>query len=145
MKELEVVLISESAEMPEYATHGSAGADLKAAMEEPVFLYPGDTKLVPTGLLMAIPETHFGMVVPRSGLGHKHGIVLGNGTGIIDSDYRGEVMVSLHNRSENPYKVNPGDRVAQILFVPVTQMMFKEVHKLNTTIRNGAGFGSTGE
>ena len=130
---------------PEYATHGSAGLDLCACMQEPLKLAPGQTSLIPTGIAIHIEDPHLAAVLlPRSGLGHKHGIVLGNLVGLIDSDYQGQVFVSCWNRSERPYEIQVGERIAQMVFVPVAQVRFEQVKEFTETSRSQGGFGHTG-
>lgn len=130
---------------PEYATHGSAGLDLCACMQEPLKLAPGQTSLIPTGIAIHIEDPHLAAVLlPRSGLGHKHGIVLGNLVGLIDSDYQGQVFVSCWNRSERPYEIQVGERIAQMVFVPVVQVRFEQVEEFTETSRSQGGFGHTG-
>ncbi|WP_045223790.1 dUTP diphosphatase [Methyloterricola oryzae] len=130
---------------PEYATHGSAGLDLRACLEAPLTLEPGSTHLIPTGLAIHIEDPALAAVLlPRSGLGHKHGIVLGNLVGLIDSDYQGQVMVSCWNRSNQPYEIQVGDRLAQMVFVPVVQVAFERVEEFSESQRAAGGFGHTG-
>ncbi len=134
-----------AAVLPRYATPGAAGADLCALpVGEPVTIDPGQTVLVRTGLAMAIPEGYVGLIFARSGLALKQGLAPANKVGVIDSDYRGEVMVSLHNHSDAPRTVNPGDRVAQFLLMPVPMADFLETEDLDDTARGAGGFGSTG-
>lgn len=130
---------------PTYATTGSAAVDLRAAVPHTTCIYPGDVKLIPTGLAMHIKDPNFcALILPRSGLGHKEGIILGNGTGLIDSDYQGEIMVSVWNRGKRaPYLIHPGDRIAQMVFLPIAQVRFDIVDDFTPTDRKG-GFGSTG-
>lgn len=131
--------------LPEYATSGSAGLDLRAAIDEPIIIQPGETILIPTGLAIHINDPSLAAVLlPRSGLGHKHGIVLGNLVGLIDSDYQGEVMVSCWNRGNSAFTIEIGERIAQMVFVPVTQVEFELVDKFTATSRGEGGFGSTG-
>ena len=131
---------------PHYATPGSAGLDLRACIEAPVKLHPGDTKLIPTGLAIHLADPGLAaMVLPRSGLGHKHGIVLGNLVGLIDSDYQGEIMVSTWNRGKDSFTINPLDRLAQLIVVPVMQVTFNVVDEFDTSSRGADGFGSTGK
>jgi dUTP pyrophosphatase len=132
--------------LPEYATTGSAGLDLRACIKTMKVLGPGETALIPTGFALHLNNPELAaMILPRSGLGHKHGVILGNSTGLIDSDYLGEIMVSLWNRSTLPYTINPGDRVAQMVIVPVKQVAFELVDGFEETVRGEGGFGSTGE
>lgn len=131
--------------MPHYGTEGSAGLDLRAALEETLVLNPGETKLIPTGLSVYIEDNNLAaMILPRSGLGHKHGIVLGNLVGLIDSDYQGELMVSCWNRGDKPFTMEIGERIAQLIIVPVVQAEFEIVEDFVATDRGTGGFGSTG-
>lgn len=131
--------------MPHYGTEGSAGLDLRAALEETLVLNPGETKLIPTGLSVYIEDNNLAaMILPRSGLGHKHGIVLGNLVGLIDSDYQGELMVSCWNRGDKPFTMEIGERIAQLIIVPVVQAEFEIVEDFVATDRGEGGFGSTG-
>ena len=131
--------------LPTYGTAGAAGLDLRACLEEPLSLYPGQTELIPSGLAIHIGDPNFAaMILPRSGLGHKHGIVLGNLVGLIDSDYQGQVMVSLWNRSQEPFELRPMERMAQLVVVPVVQVMFDVVDDFEASARGAGGFGSTG-
>lgn len=130
---------------PRYATPGSAGLDLRAALEAPLTLAPGEAELIPTGISIYIGDPGYaGLILPRSGLGHKHGIVLGNLVGLIDSDYQGPLMVSAWNRGQLPYRFTPLDRIAQLVLVPVIQAEFDWVEAFESTERGGGGFGSTG-
>ncbi|ESK40651.1 dUTP diphosphatase [Acinetobacter nectaris] len=132
--------------LPTYATSGSAGLDLRACLDEAVTIEPGQTVLVKTGLSIYIQDTNFaGLILPRSGLGHKHGIVLGNLVGLIDSDYQGELMVSVWNRSEKAFSLEPGERLAQYVLVPVVQAEFEQVEEFVATERGAGGFGHTGK
>src|SRR5216117_1886836 len=127
--------------LPTYATSGSAGMDLRACIGESLTIAPGDTVLVPTGIAIHIGDPELAAVIlPRSGLGHKHGIVLGNLVGLIDSDYQGPLMVSCWNRSREPYTVNPLDRLAQLMFVPVVQATFRVVDEFEASARGQGGF-----
>lgn len=131
--------------LPSYATEGSAGLDLRACIEQAQTLQPGDTCLVPTGLAIHIADPAYaGMILPRSGLGHKHGIVLGNLVGLIDSDYQGPLMVSVWNRGQAAFTLEPMERLAQLVIVPVQQVEFDIVTDFDETDRGGGGFGSTG-
>lgn len=131
--------------MPTYATSGSAGLDLRACVEQTTVIEPGQTMLVKTGLSIYIEDVHFaGLILPRSGLGHKHGIVLGNLVGLIDSDYQGELMVSVWNRSQTAFSLEPGERLAQYVLVPVVQAQFDIVDEFAATERGAGGFGHTG-
>ncbi len=135
-----------AAYLPSYATAGSAGLDLRACLDEPLVLAPGSTHFIPTGLAVHIADPGLaGLVLPRSGLGHKHGIVLGNLVGLIDSDYQGPLMVSCWNRSSVAYTVQPLDRVAQMVIVPVVQAQFRVVTAFGSSTRGAGGFGSTGQ
>lgn len=137
--------IGDSIEMPAYTTPGAAGLDLRACIDEPLELQPGDTDLLPTGLAIYIEDPGYAaMILPRSGLGHKHGIVLGNLVGLIDSDYQGELMISVWNRGQRSFTVEPGDRVAQLVLVPVVQTQFRVVEEFTSTERGTGGFGSSG-
>ena len=130
---------------PEYATEGSAGLDLRACLKEPLTVAPGDTHLIPTGLSVHIADPALAaMILPRSGLGHKHGIVLGNLVGLIDSDYQGELMVSCWNRGQTEFTIEIGERLAQMVLVPVVQADFEVVSELGASNRGEGGFGSTG-
>ena len=131
---------------PKYQTQGSAGIDLRACIEEPVVVQAGETKLLPTGIAINLDNSSLAaMILPRSGLGHKHGIVLGNLVGLIDSDYQGQLMVSVWNRSEvASYEIQPLERIAQLVIVPVVQMQFNVVEAFKETQRGAGGFGSTG-
>jgi dUTP pyrophosphatase len=131
--------------MPAYATPGSAGLDLRACIAEPLLLVPGQATLIATGLSIHIADPGLAaMILPRSGLGHKHGIVLGNLVGLIDSDYQGPLMVSCWNRSESAYTVQPLERIAQLVIVPVVQAAFQRVDSFDASQRGSGGFGSTG-
>lgn len=131
--------------LPAYATPGSAGLDLRACLDEPLLIEPGQTKLIPTGLAIHIADPGLAaMILPRSGLGHKHGIVLGNLVGLIDSDYQGPLMVSCWNRGHVAYTVQPMERIAQLVIVPVVQASFRCVDDFEASNRGAGGFGSTG-
>ena len=131
--------------LPECATAGSAGMDIRACVEAPLILHPGASELIPSGFALHIADPALAAVLlPRSGLGHKQGIVLGNLVGLIDSDYQGQVFVSLWNRAGEAFTVNPGDRVAQMIFVPVVQPRFEVVQDFDSSQRAGGGFGHTG-
>ena len=131
--------------VPQYATDGSAGLDLRACIETPLVLRPGDTQLVPSGIAIHLEDAGYAaLVLPRSGLGHRHGIVLGNLVGLIDSDYQGQVMVSCWNRGAEPFTVQPLDRIAQMVIVPVVQARLNIVDEFVTSTRGAGGFGSTG-
>ena len=131
--------------LPEYATDGSAGMDLPACLDETLCIAPGETVLIPTGFAMHLQEAGLAAVIlPRSGLGHKHGIVLGNLVGLIDSDYQGQVYVSCWNRSNKEFQVEPGMRIAQLVFVPVVQVQWEQVDEFDQSDRGAGGFGHTG-
>jgi len=131
--------------MPAYATPGSAGLDLRAALDQPLVLEPGQAELIPTGLSMHLGDPGLAaMILPRSGLGHKHGIVLGNLVGLIDSDYQGPLMVSCWNRGSQPFTIQPMERIAQLVIVPVVQATFRQVEGFEASQRGEGGFGSTG-
>lgn len=131
--------------MPAYATAGSAGVDLRACIDVALKIHPGETMLIPTGLAVHLADPGFAaMILPRSGLGHKHGIVLGNLVGLIDSDYQGEIFVSTWNRGHDTFTLNPLDRLAQLLVVPVVQVKFNVVEEFAASERGAGGFGSTG-
>jgi dUTP pyrophosphatase len=131
--------------LPKHATAGSAGLDLRACLEAPLELAPGETKLIPTGIAIHIADPKLAaVIIPRSGLGHKHGIVLGNLVGLIDSDYQGELMISCWNRGAQSFRVEPGERVAQLVVVPVVQVEFEVVENFAASERGSGGFGHTG-
>lgn len=144
MTEVKIKYLKKGVAAPEYATKGSAGMDLSAALDNPVVLKSGGRALIPTGIALKIPEGYGGFVFPRSGLSHKKGISMSNCVGVIDSDYTGEIMVSLHNIAGHDYTVNPGDRVAQLVFMPVAFARLIETDELDKTERGIGGFGSTG-
>ncbi|MBN8504187.1 MAG: dUTP diphosphatase [Burkholderiales bacterium] len=132
-------------QLPAYATPGSAGLDLRAALAEPLTLHPGQTELIPTGIAIHLADPGLAAVIlPRSGLGHKHGLVLGNLVGLIDSDYQGPLMVSCWNRSQIAYTLQPMERLAQLVIVPVVQAQFRVVEDFEASSRGVGGFGSTG-
>jgi len=132
-------------QLPAYATPGSAGLDLRACLDAPLVIEPGQTVLIPTGLAVHIADPGLAaMILPRSGLGHKHGIVLGNLVGLIDSDYQGALMVSCWNRGSTTFTVQPLERIAQMVIVPVVQAAFQVVDDFGVSLRGGGGFGSTG-
>lgn len=138
-------LIGDKIPLPAYSTEGSAGLDLRACIENELTLEPTDTVLIPTGISVFIEDPSLAaMILPRSGLGHKHGIVLGNLVGLIDSDYQGELMVSCWNRGQSSFTINPGDRIAQMILVPVVQAEFTIVDQFQETDRGADGFGSSG-
>jgi dUTP pyrophosphatase len=131
--------------LPEYATDGSAGMDLRAALEQTTEIKPGETLLIPTGLSIYVEDPNMAAIIlPRSGLGHKHGIVLGNLVGLIDSDYQGQLFVSCWNRGHNSFTIEPADRIAQLVFVPVVQADFEVVDAFESSHRGDGGFGSSG-
>ena len=131
--------------LPAYATPGSAGLDLRACLDEPLTLAPGDTQLLPTGLAIHIQDPGLcATILPRSGLGHKHGIVLGNLVGLIDSDYQGQLMVSCWNRGKDSFTIQPGERIAQLVILPVVQAQFTLVDEFDQSERGEGGFGSSG-
>jgi len=133
-------------QLPVYATPGSAGLDLRACLDAPLEIAPGETHLIPTGLAIHIADPGYAaMILPRSGLGHKHGIVLGNLVGLIDSDYQGQLMVSTWNRGSMPFTLNPMERLAQLVIVPVLQVGFRVVEEFGNSERGADGFGSTGK
>ena len=133
-------------QLPAYGTSGSAGLDLRACLDAPLVIEPGATQLVPTGLAIHIADPGYAAVIlPRSGLGHKHGIVLGNLVGLIDSDYQGPLMVSAWNRSNTAYTLQPMERLAQLVVLPVTQVQFNLVEDFDASTRGAGGFGSTGK
>lgn len=137
--------IGDSIPLPHYATSGSAGLDMRACIDAALTVEPGETTLVPTGLAIHIGDAGLAAVLlPRSGLGHKHGLVLGNLTGLIDSDYQGQVYISCWNRSKNSYEVQPGERIAQMVFVPVEQVQFEVVEEFDNSHRGAGGFGHSG-
>ncbi len=131
--------------LPAYATQGSAGLDLRACLDNALTIEPGQTHLIPTGLAIHIADPSLAAtLLPRSGLGHKHGVVLGNLVGLIDSDYQGEIMISCWNRGENTFVIEPGERIAQLVFVPVVQAQFNLVSAFHTSKRGDRGFGHSG-
>ncbi|MEM7430624.1 MAG: dUTP diphosphatase [Pseudomonadota bacterium] len=137
--------IGDSIDLPHYATEGSAGLDMRACIDEALMVSPGETVLVPTGLAIHIGDPSLAAVLlPRSGLGHKHGLVLGNLTGLIDSDYQGQVFISCWNRSETGYEIQPAERIAQMVFVPVEQVGFEVVEEFDDSERGSGGFGHSG-
>jgi len=138
--------IGDNFPLPTYATQGSAGLDLRACVESITEVGPGETILIPTGISIFIDDPSLAAVIlPRSGLGHKHGIVLGNLVGLIDSDYQGPLMVSMWNRSHQSFTVKPGDRIAQLVFVPIVQADFEVVEEFSSSDRGEGGFGHTGQ
>ena len=149
MKKLQVKILDprlgNEIPMPEYATSGSAGLDLRACIDAPITINPGETQLIKTGMAIYIENPELaGLILPRSGLGHKHGIVLGNLVGLIDSDYQGELMVSCWNRGQKPFTLEVGERLAQYVLVPVIQAAFEVVDDFTETDRGSGGFGHSG-
>ena len=137
--------LGDTIELPHYATDGSAGLDMRACIDEPLTVEPGETTLVPTGLAIHIGDPSLAAVLlPRSGLGHKHGLVLGNLTGLIDSDYQGQVFISCWNRGSKSYEIQPAERIAQMVFVPVEQVKFSVVEEFDDSDRGSGGFGHSG-
>jgi deoxyuridine 5'-triphosphate nucleotidohydrolase len=131
--------------LPHYATEGSAGMDLRACIDERMVIFPGDTQLIPAGFAMHMQDSGLAAVIlPRSGLGHKHGIVLGNLVGLIDSDYQGQVFVSCWNRSKSEFTIEPGARIAQLVFLPIVEAHWEQVDDFESSERGGGGFGHTG-
>jgi dUTP pyrophosphatase len=148
MRKLDIRILDERirANLPAYATSGSAGLDLRACIEAPITLNPGDSSLVPSGIAIHLDDPGLAaIVIPRSGLGHKHGIVLGNLVGLIDSDYQGQVLVSCWNRGKDAFVVNPLERIAQLVVVPVVQVELNIVESFEESARGAGGFGSTGK
>jgi len=137
--------VGDSIPLPHYATDGSAGLDMRACIDAAITVMPGETTLIPTGLAIHIGDASLAAVLlPRSGLGHKHGLVLGNLTGLIDSDYQGQVFISCWNRGQSSYVIEPGERIAQMVFVPVEQVKFAVVEDFNDSERGSGGFGHSG-
>ena len=137
--------LGEQFPLPDYATEGSAGMDLRAMLEAPIDLAPGDTQLLPTGIAIHIGDPALAAVIlPRSGLGHKHGIVLGNLVGLIDSDYQGQLFVSCWNRGAQPFRIEVGERIAQLVLVPVVRAVFEQVDEFDQSERGAGGFGHSG-
>ncbi len=133
-------------QLPHYATPGSAGLDLRACLESALILNPGETQLIPTGMAIHLADPGYAaMLLPRSGLGHKHGVVLGNLVGLIDSDYQGQLMVSMWNRGKEAFTIQPFERIAQMVIVPVVQATFNLVEEFSDSHRGEGGFGSTGK
>ena len=131
--------------LPAYATDASAGLDLRAALDAPLELAPGDAALVPSGLAIHLADPHLcAVILPRSGLGHRHGIVLGNGTGLIDADYQGPLLISVWNRSSEPFTIAPGDRIAQLVVLPIVRATLQVVDTFEQSARGAGGFGHTG-
>lgn len=145
---LEVKILNEKirSQLPHYATPGSAGLDLRACLDTAITVNPGETHLIPTGMAIHLGDPGYAaLILPRSGLGHKHGIVLGNLVGLIDSDYQGELMVSCWNRGQTPFKLEPMERLAQLVVVPVIQVEMEVVDNFEQSHRGEGGFGSTGK
>ena len=148
MQKLQVKIIDERmrSQLPQYATSGSAGLDLRACVDQAIDIAPGQTVLVPTGIAIYINDPQYcAMILPRSGLGHKHGIVLGNLVGLIDSDYQGQLMISTWNRGASNFKLEPMERLAQLVLVPVLQIEWSIVDEFESSSRGEGGFGSTGK
>jgi len=148
MKKIDIKILDERLHerFPAYATPGSAGLDLRACITETMTLDPGSTCLIPTGIAIHLADTHLAaLILPRSGLGHKHGIVLGNLVGLIDSDYQGQILVSCWNRGQDSFQLNPLERIAQLVIVPVVQVEFNLVERFEQSSRAEGGFGSTGK
>ena len=148
MQKLDIKILDERirAQLPAYATNGAAGLDLRACIAGPITVTPGETHLVPTGIAIHLDDSGLAAVIlPRSGLGHKHGIVLGNLVGLIDSDYQGQIFVSLWNRGQTPFVLNPLERIAQMVVVPVVQVALNIVEDFSDSERGAGGFGSTGK
>lgn len=143
--DIKILDIRLQTQLPSYATPGSAGLDLRACTEQPLAVRPGETQLIPTGIAIHIADPSYAAVVlPRSGLGHKHGIVLGNLVGLIDSDYQGQIFVSCWNRGQTEFLLNPMERIAQLVIIPVVQARFNVVENFEASHRGEGGFGSTG-
>ncbi|UJP06274.1 MAG: dUTP diphosphatase [Nitrosomonas sp.] len=148
MKKIDIKILDRrlNQQPPAYATPGSAGLDLRACIESPMTINPGATNLIPTGIAIHLADTGLAaLILPRSGLGHKHGIVLGNLVGLIDSDYQGQILVSCWNRGQTPFELNPMERIAQLVIVPVIQVEFNRVDEFDQSHRGENGFGSTGK
>lgn len=146
MEKLKIKKVRENAKVPFRATSGSAGLDLCAAIDEPIVLKGGATAVIPTGIAIALPSNEYGaFVFPRSGIAIKHGIGLLNSVGVVDSDYRGEIMVGVINQISEEYVIQPGERIAQMVIMPVSMMPVEEVAELDETVRGDGGFGSTGK
>ncbi|PCK31577.1 deoxyuridine 5'-triphosphate nucleotidohydrolase [Pseudoalteromonas piscicida] len=149
MRNIELKIIDkrlgEEFPIPTYATDGSAGIDLRACIEHDLELMPGQVELIPSGFAVHMKDDSLAAtIVPRSGLGHKHGIIMGNSVGIIDSDYQGQIYISLWNRGDKPYKITVGERIAQLIFVPIIKVGFEIVESFESTERGAGGFGSSG-
>jgi dUTP pyrophosphatase len=148
MKNIDLKILDQrmKGQLPAYGTPGSAGLDLRACIDAPITIKPGETVLIPTGLAIHIGDPGYAaMILPRSGMGHKNGIVLGNLVGLIDSDYQGQLMVSTWNRGQNEFTLQPMDRLAQLIIVPVLQVGFNIVEEFGESVRGEGGFGSTGK
>lgn len=148
MQKLQVKILDERmrSQLPSYATPGSAGLDLRACINEPIDIAPGQTLLIPTGIAIHVADPGYcAIILPRSGLGHKHGIVLGNLVGLIDSDYQGQLMVSTWNRGQQNFQICAMDRLAQLVIVPIAQVEWEVVKEFSTSTRGTGGFGSTGQ
>lgn len=148
MKKIDIKILDTrlNEQLPAYATPGSAGLDLRACIDQSITIYPGDTCLIPTGIAVHLAESGLAaLVLPRSGLGHKHGIVLGNLVGLIDSDYQGQILVSCWNRGQTAFELNPLERIAQLVIVPIIQVEFNVVDNFDLSHRGEEGFGSTGK
>ena len=148
MQKLQVKILDERmrSQLPSYATPGSAGLDLRACINEPIDIAPGQTLLIPTGIAIHVADPGYcAIILPRSGLGHKHGIVLGNLVGLIDSDYQGQLMVSTWNRGQQNFQICAMDRLAQLVIVPIAQVEWEVVEEFSTSTRGAGGFGSTGQ
>jgi dUTP pyrophosphatase len=148
MQKLQVKILDERmrSQLPSYATPGSAGLDLRACISEPIDIAPGQTLLIPTGIAIHVADPGYcAIILPRSGLGHKHGIVLGNLVGLIDSDYQGQLMVSTWNRGQQNFQICAMDRLAQLVIVPIAQVEWEVVKEFSTSTRGTGGFGSTGQ
>jgi dUTP pyrophosphatase len=148
MKKIDIKILDVrlNEQLPHYATPGSAGLDLRACIEQPIIINPGETVLIPTGIAIYLADVGLAaLVLPRSGLGHKHGIVLGNLVGLIDSDYQGQILVSCWNRGVTSFSLNPLERIAQLVVVPVIQVEFNKVESFDRSDRGADGFGSTGK
>ena len=148
MKTIDIKILDErlDEQLPNYATPGSAGLDLRACIEQPITINPGETSLIPTGIAVHLADTGLAaLVLPRSGLGHKHGIVLGNLVGLIDSDYQGQILVSCWNRGQTSFRLDPLERIAQLVVIPVIQVEFNKVDSFDQSHRGEDGFGSTGK
>ncbi len=142
---IKVKKLSPDAVLPSYGSDFAAGADLRACTKEPITIEPHDTKMIGTGLAMEIPEGYMGLIFARSGIASKRGLAPANKVGVVDSDYRGEFMVALHNHSSEPQSVDAGERIAQLVIVPYMSAAFEEAEELSETVRANGGFGSTGK